>query len=135
SARGWYRNSAAMDEYNIATGDYVVFSRETTGVPGMSGVTRILEYRGYDSTYNLVQFMDLGTGGMISVTVINDGSYDVFDLNVGGYSFHCAVDVATGRISAIADGEGIPDGSEVMFHTAEGALTIEGILCPSPPDE
>ncbi|MBW2971658.1 hypothetical protein KY359_01355, partial [Candidatus Woesearchaeota archaeon] len=42
SARGWYRNSAAMDEYNIATGDYVVFSRETTGVPGMSGVTRIL---------------------------------------------------------------------------------------------
>ncbi|MBU2561360.1 MAG: hypothetical protein KKD17_03605 [Nanoarchaeota archaeon] len=130
SARGWYRNSNALNEYNVAPGNLVVFSRETADVPGMSGVTRILEYVGYDSTYNLVQFRDLSTGGMITGTVYHDGAYDAWDINVGGYTFGGTVDTATGRISPRLDSGDFADGREVLIHTAEGAKTMEELLCP-----
>ncbi|MBN1544693.1 hypothetical protein JW898_04480 [Candidatus Woesearchaeota archaeon] len=130
SARGWYRNSSAADEHNILPGNYVVLSKDTPAEPGMTGVTRILEYLSYDSTYSIVQFRDLGTSGMMTGTVRRYGPYDVFSVNVGGYTFDGTVDAATGRISVKADGGDAADGRELPIHTAEGAKTMEELLCP-----
>lgn len=129
-------------DFKVQQQDYIVLSNVEDGVvasspvlsgyPGFSGqsdntaFTRIMQYQNYDSTNEVLTFVDLAVGTKQVTLSGNEGN-----LIVGGITYKVFVDPATGNLAVDLDGDGDINSETAVLAVSGGGLLVLGTSNPA----